>query len=273
MGGALPNPVLTQILESKQEEVSLLSEASLKSGISSGRGVPLVQNFLAGWRQKRGSGVRVIAESKSKSPSRGIIRMDYDPVSIALEYAQAGASGISILTDPRFFGGSLSDLLSVKSAFLSQGIVLPVLRKDFMIDPRQVDEAFLFGADIVLLIVRILDDKTLVKLIEQARDLGMEALVEVHSELEMKRALDAGCSFLGVNHRDLDTLQMDLDLSSRLAGMIPDHIVRIAESGLKTGQDCLRMAALGYDGVLVGESFLTTAHPGLALKDFLTYVD
>ncbi|MHB1756916.1 MAG: indole-3-glycerol phosphate synthase TrpC [Leptospirillum sp.] len=269
----MPNPVLTQILESKQEEVSLLSEASLKSGISSGRGVPLVQNFLAGWRQKRGSGVRVIAESKSKSPSRGIIRMDYDPVSIALEYAQAGASGISILTDPRFFGGSLSDLLSVKSAFLSQGIVLPVLRKDFMIDPRQVDEAFLFGADIVLLIVRILDDKTLVKLIEQARDLGMEALVEVHSELEMKRALDAGCSFLGVNHRDLDTLQMDLDLSSRLAGMIPDHIVRIAESGLKTGQDCLRMAALGYDGVLVGESFLTTAHPGLALKDFLTYVD
>ena len=269
----MPNPVLTQILESKQEEVSLLSEASLKSGISSGRGVPLVQNFLAGWRQKRGSGVRVIAESKSKSPSRGIIRMDYDPVSIALEYAQAGASGLSILTDPRFFGGSLSDLLSVKSAFLSQGIVLPVLRKDFMIDPRQVDEAFLFGADIVLLIVRILDDKTLVKLIEQARDLGMEALVEVHSELEMKRALDAGCSFLGVNHRDLDTLQMDLDLSSRLAGMIPDHIVRIAESGLKTGQDCLRMAALGYDGVLVGESFLTTAHPGLALKDFLTYVD
>ena len=269
----MPNPVLTQILESKQEEVSLLSEASLKSGISSGRGVPLVQNFLAGWRQKRGSGVRVIAESKSKSPSRGIIRMDYDPVSIALEYAQAGASGLSILTDSRFFGGSLSDLLSVKSAFLSQGIVLPVLRKDFMIDPRQVDEAFLFGADIVLLIVRILDDKTLVKLIEQARDLGMEALVEVHSELEMKRALDAGCSFLGVNHRDLDTLQMDLDLSSRLAGMIPDHIVRIAESGLKTGQDCLRMAALGYDGVLVGESFLTTAHPGLALKDFLTYVD
>jgi indole-3-glycerol phosphate synthase len=101
----------------------------------------------------------------------------------------------------------------------------------------------------------------------------MEALVEVHSETEMKRALDAGCSFLGVNHRDLDTLQMDLDLSSRLAGMIPDHVIRIAESGLKTRRDCLRMAELGYDGVLVGESFLTTAHPGLALKDFLTYVD
>nr|WP_232502558.1 indole-3-glycerol phosphate synthase TrpC [Leptospirillum ferrooxidans] len=269
----MPNPVLTQILESKQEEISHLSEASLKTGVSSGRNVPLVRDFLAGWRQERGSGVRVIAESKSKSPSRGIIRMDYDPVAIALEYAESGASGISVLTDPRFFGGSLPDLLAVKSAFLSRGIVLPVLRKDFIIDPRQVDEAFLFGADMILLIVRILADKTLVKLIEQARELGMEALVEVHSETEMKRALDAGCSFLGVNHRDLDTLQMDLDLSSRLAGMIPDHVIRIAESGLKTGRDCLRMAELGYDGVLVGESFLTTAHPGLALKDFLTYVD
>lgn len=269
----MPNPVLTRILEAKEVEVSLLSDGTSSSGIISARGVPLVQDFLADWRKKRGSSVRVIAESKSKSPSRGIIRMDYDPVAIALEYAQFGASGVSVLTDTHFFGGSLSDLLSVKSAFLSKGILLPVLRKDFIIDSRQIDESFLAGADIVLLIVRILDDRTLGKLIDQARRLGMEALVEVHSETELKRALDSGCALLGVNHRDLDTLQMDLDLSKRLAGMIPEHIVRIAESGLKTSHDCQKMAELGYDGVLVGESFLTTAHPGLALKEFLTHVD
>ena len=269
----MPNPVLTRILEAKQEEVFLLSERHFSSAIMPERSVPLVRGILADWRKKRGFGIRVIAESKSKSPSKGIIRMEYDPVAIASEYAQFGASGISVLTDSRFFGGSLADLLSVKSAFSSQGISLPVLRKDFLIDPRQVDESFLAGADIVLLIVRILDDRTLGKLIEQVKRLGMEALVEVHSETELKRALDAGCSLLGVNHRDLDTLQIDLDLSKRLAGMIPDDVVRIAESGLKTGQDCQKMAELGYDGVLVGESFLMTPHPGKALKEFLSYVD
>jgi len=273
MGGALPNPVLNQILAAKQKEVSLLSDKDASFAIDSERRVPLVRDFLSDWRKKRGSGVRVIAESKSKSPSRGIIRMDYDPVSIGLEYAESGASGISVLTDSGFFGGSLSDLLSLKSAFLSHNILLPVLRKDFIIDSRQIDQSFLAGADILLLIVRILDDKTLGKLIEKTRRLGMEALVEVHSETELKRALEAGGSFLGVNHRDLDTLKMDLGLSSRLSSMIPDHVVRIAESGLKTNQDCQKMAELGYDGVLVGESFLTTPHPGRALKEFMAYVD
>lgn len=273
MGGALPSPVLTQILEAKKKEVSLLPERDLKSQTITERAVSPVPNFLSEWRQKRGAGIRVIAESKSKSPSKGIIRLNYDPVDIALEYAQSGASGISILTDPHFFGGSLSDLLAIKSAFLSQNIILPVLRKDFMIDQRQIDESFLAGADIILLIVRILDDQLLGAMIEKTKRLGMEPLVEVHSETELKRALDAGASFLGVNHRDLDTLQMDLDLSRRLVGMIPDNVVRIAESGLKTNQDCQRMVGLGYDGVLVGESFLTETHPGKALKDFLTHVD
>jgi indole-3-glycerol phosphate synthase len=273
MEGALPNSVLTQILEVKHQEVSHLRERDLVSGTISGRRGSLVQDFLSDWRKKRGSGVRVIAESKSKSPSRGIIRVDYDPVTIGLEYAESGASGISVLTDPIFFGGKLSDLTSVKSAFLAHNITLPILRKDFIIDPIQVDQSFLAGADILLLIVRILDDKTLRKLIEQTRRLGMEALVEVHSETELNRALEAGCTFLGVNHRDLDTLKMDLGLSGRLSRMIPDHVVRIAESGLKTNQDCLKMAELGYDGVLVGESFLTTPHPGRALKEFLVNVD
>jgi indole-3-glycerol phosphate synthase len=269
MERSLPNPILTQIMESKKKEVSLLPESL--SGLNE-RSVPLVRDFLSDWRQRRGSGIRVIAESKAKSPSRGIIRMDYDPVSIALEYAESGASGISILTDQHFFGGSLSDLLAVKTAFWARGIFLPVLRKDFILDPRQVDQAFVAGADIVLLIVRILEDKTLVKLIEQSRNLGMESLVEVHSERELKRALDAGCSFLGVNHRDLDTLSMDTGLSGRLSPMIPDDVVRIAESGLKSNQDYRKMVDLGYDGVLVGESFLTAEHPGRAMKEFMSHV-
>lgn len=270
MGGYVSAKILDQILKEKKREVSAL-QSTLEKGIGGSRRFP-VQTFLDGWIRERGRKIHVIAETKAMSPSRGVIRPDYDPVAIAQDYAAAGASAISVLTDKVFFGGDLNDLSRVRESFSDHSISLPVLRKDFLIDPVQIHEAYQAGADIILLIVRILSRELLGTMIKVSRSVGIEPLVEVHSEKELDVALMSGARLLGVNHRDLDTLQMDLSLSSRLVGQIPDHVVRVAESGLKTARDCQRMVDLGYDGVLVGESFLTATSPGLALKEFLTHV-
>ena len=206
----------------------------------------------------------VIAEFKRRSPSAGAIRDGGDAVAIAREYAAAGAAALSILTDEKFFGGSLADVTAVRAA-----VDLPVLRKDFVLFEEDLVDARLAGADAVLLIVRLLDDALLGALLGAAAALGLDALVEVHAESELRRALDCGARLVGINHRDLDTLAINIGLSEELAYLLPDDVVAVAESGLRTGDDVRWMGETGYDAVLVGESLLRADSPGAALQAML----
>ena len=209
------------------------------------------------------SRVRIIAEVKRASPSRGALADIPDPAALALSYEAGGASAISVLTEGRKFGGSLADLVAVRDA-----VSLPVLRKDFIAEPYQVFEARAAGADIVLLIVAALDQVTLASLFDLARQLGMAILVEAHSADEVSRALDIGAGLVGVNARNLSTLELDQDLFGRLAGQIPSGVIRVAESAVKTAADVAHYREDGADIVLVGEA-LVTGDPLRTLADFL----
>lgn len=208
--------------------------------------------------------LNLIAECKRRSPSRGVLRAAYDPVEIAKGYEAAGASAISILTEPTFFDGSLEHLAAVRSA-----VSRPLLRKDFVVDTWQLLEARAAGADAVLLIVSALSDADLRMLDTSARSLGLAALVEVHSEEELDRALSMGARIVGVNNRNLRTLEVDVELSSRLADRIPSEVVAVSESGLRTAGDLTALAARGFDAFLVGERFMTRPDPGAALAELL----
>ena len=207
--------------------------------------------------------VKIIAEVKRASPSRGTLAEISDPAALAVSYEFGGASAISVLTEGRKFLGSLSDLEQVRSA-----VRIPVLRKDFIGLPYQVFEARAAGADMVLLIVAALDQTTLVSLNDLVRQLGMTALVETHSAEEVDRALAIGASLVGVNARDLSTFQLDQDLFGRLADRIPSGVVRVAESAVKTAADVAHYRAAGADIVLVGEA-LVTNDPIRTLSEFL----
>ena len=207
--------------------------------------------------------VKIIAEVKRASPSRGTLAEISDPAALAVSYEFGGASAISVLTEGRKFLGSLSDLEQVRSA-----VRIPVLRKDFIGLPYQVFEARAAGADMVLLIVAALDQATLVSLHDLVRQLGMTALVETHSAEEVDRAVSIGASLVGVNARDLSTFQLDQDLFGRLADQIPSGVVRVAESAVKTAADVAHYRAAGADIVLVGEA-LVTSDPIRTLSEFL----
>jgi Indole-3-glycerol phosphate synthase len=207
--------------------------------------------------------VKIIAEVKRASPSRGPLAEIRDPAALAASYQHGGASAISVLTEQRRFNGSLADLEAVRAA-----VTVPVLRKDFIAEPYQVYEARAAGADIVLLIVAALDQPALVALHELATDLGMAALVETHSAEEVDRALDAGARLVGVNARNLSTFELDRDLFGRLADRIPTGVVRIAESAVLAAADVAHYRASGADVVLVGEA-LVTGDPVRTLEDFL----
>ncbi|HSP75930.1 MAG TPA: indole-3-glycerol phosphate synthase TrpC [Cryobacterium sp.] len=207
--------------------------------------------------------VKIIAEVKRASPSRGTLAEISDPAALAVSYEFGGASAISVLTEGRKFLGSLSDLEQVRSA-----VRIPVLRKDFIGLPYQVFEARAAGADMVLLIVAALDQATLVSLHDLVRQLGMTALVETHSAAEVDRAVSIGASLVGVNARDLSTFQLDQDLFGRLADRIPAGVVRVAESAVKTASDVAHYRAAGADIVLVGEA-LVTSDPIRTLSEFL----
>jgi indole-3-glycerol phosphate synthase len=209
-------------------------------------------------------GVNVIAECKKRSPSKGVLRADYDAAAIAAAYARAGAAAISILTEPAFFDGSLDDLEAARGL-----VSAPLLRKDFIVDRRQVLEARAAGADAVLLIVAALEDDALRELHACALDEGLAALVEVHDRVELHRALAIGARIIGVNSRNLRTLDVDRDLHHRLVADIPDGCVAVAESGLGRASDVAELRSAGYDAFLIGEQFMTTADPGRALRDLL----
>jgi indole-3-glycerol phosphate synthase len=210
------------------------------------------------------AGVRVIAECKRRSPSRGILRHDYDPAAVARGYEAAGAAAISVLTEPTFFDGSLDHLRQVRAA-----VGLPLLRKDFLVTPFQISEARAAGADAVLLIVAALDVAELGRLVGLAADLGLAALVEVHDEDDVRRAIDAGAAVIGVNSRDLRSLDVRLGTFDRLAPLLPRGVVAVAESGLRRPSEIERLRAIRYDAFLIGERFIADPDPGQALRALL----
>jgi len=206
----------------------------------------------------------VIAEVKKASPSAGLLREDFDPVKIAAEYKRSGAAALSVLTEVHYFRGGLEVL-----ARLRWNVRIPLLRKDFIVDTYQVLEARHAGADAVLLIAALLDPALLEALRKEAERLGMEALVEVHNEAELHRALDAGATLVGVNSRDLRTFEVSLDVPSRLARLMPQNVLPVAESGIRTGEDLRKLAAAGYKAFLVGEQFMRAPSPGAALSEMI----
>lgn len=210
-------------------------------------------------------GIRVIAECKRRSPSKGVLRPHYDAVAIAGQYATAGAAAISILTEPGFFDGALDHLVAVHAAHPD----VPLLRKDFTVDEYQIAEAVLAGASAVLLIVAALDQPALVRLLAFASQVGIDVLTEVHDENEAHRAMDAGATIVGVNNRNLKTLEVSIDTAYRVAPIIAPARVRVAESGLRTGADLASLYATGYGAFLIGERFMTEANPGEALASVI----
>ena len=200
--------------------------------------------------------VALIAECKRRSPGAGSIRPDLDPAELARSYARAGAAALSVLTDREYFGGTLADLRAARAE-----ASLPVLRKDFTLDPLQVVEARAAGADAVLLIVRILTDANLAALQAEAREHGMAALVEVHDRTELARALAAGAELVGINNRDLATFRTDLGTTLELLEEVPEDVLVVSESGIRGPQDAMALGAAGVDAILVGETLLRAPDP------------
>jgi indole-3-glycerol phosphate synthase len=213
--------------------------------------------------------LKIIAEFKRRSPSAGIIRDDLSSEDVACRYERGGACAISVLTDETHFGGSIADLRAVRSS-----TDLPIVRKDFIIDPIQIYEAAVAGADAVLLIVAALDDAVLGDLREIVEDqLGLDALVEVHTSEELRRALNVSAKIIGVNNRDLQTFQVSLETSERLIAEAPHDTIMVSESGLHGSQSLRRLHELGFHGFLIGENFMRARDPGKAVRDLMSEFD
>ncbi len=211
------------------------------------------------------AGVAVIAELKKASPSKGLIRAEFCVEELAKELEAAGAAAISVLTEEEFFQGSLENLRRA-----SEAVKVPCLRKDFIVDEFQLLEARANSADAVLLIVKALSQTELTGLARGARSRGLDVLCEVHDEGELQRALDAGCDLIGVNTRDLRTFKVDAETAFRLAKRLPKNVVRVAESGIRSGEDITRLRAAGYQAFLIGESLMRAERPGEALRAFVS---
>ena len=246
--------VLDSIVAAAWKRVEVARErrslADLERAIADG-----TPSFMTSLQQP---GIRVIAECKRRSPSKGVLRQQYDPVAIAGQYALAGAAAISILTEPCFFDGALDHLVAVHEAHYA----VPLLRKDFTVDEYQIAEAAVSGASAVLLIVAALEQPALARLLSYAAQVGIDVLTEVHDEDEAHRAIDAGAAIVGVNNRNLKTLEVSIETAHRVAPIIASARVRVAESGLRTGADLASLHAAGYGAFLIGERFMTEANPG-----------
>ncbi len=244
--------ILDQILEYKTQEVaaarSRLSESALRARMGD---LPATRGFADTLRRRAAVGTAIIAEVKKGSPSKGIIGEDFDPVEIALRYERGGAACLSVLTDSKFFLGELSYLEKIRKA-----VEIPLLRKDFIIDPYQIFEARAFGADAILLIAAALEAAALRDLAALAKDLGMDVLLEVHSEEELKAVSEVPTDMVGINNRDLRTFQTDLQTTVRLAPMVSPGRVVVAESGIDTRADIDRLQKAGAGAFLVGESLM-----------------
>lgn len=244
----------------RHREVAAADRRPLQHLVGEARALPATRGF----RRAVASADRlaVISEIKRRSPSKGDLAADLDPVRLARSYEQGGASCLSVLTDEEFFGGSVADLQAARGA-----VGLPVLRKDFTVSPLDVVDARLMGADCVLLIAAALEPAELVDLHDLATGIGLDVLVEIHDEPELDVALAAGATLIGVNQRDLVTFRVDHDRAVRMAGVIPDGVVKVAESGVRGPDDARSLRAAGYHAVLVGETLVTSADPAAALAE------
>lgn len=248
--------ILQKIIAVKREEVAALAPRAVVHRPT--------RSLKAALHRASDQPMRVLAEVKRASPSAGAIRAGADPVEVAREYAQAGAAAISVLTDKQFFDGDISFLRPCHDA-----VDVPILRKDFLIDPLQVQEAAAAGADALLLIVAALDKATLELLMRETQAHGLEALVEVHDLDELDIALSIGAPVIGVNHRDLRTFTIDMTLTEQVARRVPADVVLVAESGIRTAADVRRMQDAGAHAVLVGEQLMRAESPGAALRELL----
>jgi indole-3-glycerol phosphate synthase len=255
--------ILDKIVATKHGEIeqakSARPERELLARLSS---APAVRNFFT--PLAAGGPIQLIAEVKKASPSAGVIRADFDPVSIAETYAAHGAACISVLTDEPYFQGRLEYLTAIRNA-----VDCPLLRKDFILDSYQIVEARVAGADAILLIAECLDDCNLRKLYNETIELGMTPLVELYDAANLPRVLDAGATLIGVNNRNLHTFTVDLDHAIRLREQVPGECVMVAESGIKTHSDVERLAAAGVDAILVGESLMREPDIGAAIDRLL----
>ena len=255
--------ILLRIIEKRRESVAhrkrVLPLVALK--IAAEKKAPAARNFSSAIAANR---VNVIAELKKSSPSRGVIREQFEPAKLAAELAEAGAAALSVLTEEDFFDGSLTNLKEARAA-----VEIPVLRKDFIFDPWQIWEARAAGADSFLLITAVLEQDLLQELLELGRQLGMEPLVEIHTREELARALGAGARIVGVNARDLTTFNVNHDLALELADEIPDSCVAVAESGIHSHEDVERLSGAGFDAFLIGEQLMKHAQPGEELRRLL----
>jgi indole-3-glycerol phosphate synthase len=253
--------ILDEIVSHKREEIAAARARipidELEPRIA---GMPPVRDFRAAL--ERGRGVQIIAEVKKASPSRGVIRPDFDPVAVARAYTANGAACISVLTDEHFFEGHLRYLEAIRAA-----VSVPLLRKDFILDRYQLVEARLAGADCVLLIAEILSGKELPALLHQAEELGLQALVELYDADNLPRVLASGARLVGVNNRDLRTFEVRLEHTIDLAGKMPPDVCLVGESGIATHADIERLGAAGVKAVLVGEILMRAADIGTALRE------
>ena len=252
--------ILSEIIEKKRRRVSVSKDTVALDHVPA---LATPHSFL---HALQGDGINIIAEFKRRSPSKGVIRADTNVTNIAQSYEAGGAVAISVLTEEDYFAGSLEDLRNVKAA-----VKLPLLRKDFIFDEYQVYESAAAGADGILLIVAMLDDETLSRLRRLAEDVfGIDALVEVHTSDEMKRAAACGAKLIGVNNRDLRTFEVSLETSLSLAAQAPTEAVLISESGLHTANDLQRLREAGYKGFLIGETLMRAEKPDEALRNLRT---
>ncbi len=252
--------VLEQIVVRKRAEL-VAERAAVNIATLEGRRQPARRGFRKALAASRPA---IIAEIKKASPSAGVIADNFDPAAIATGYSEGGAAALSVLTDKQFFHGSLQDLVEARVA-----THLPVLRKDFTLDRYHLLQASAEGADAVLLIVAALDDEELKTLLAEARELELDALVEVHDEHELDRALAVGADLIGVNNRNLKTLEVSLDTSFRLAEKLPSGTLAVSESGIRTSEDIRRLMDAGYQAFLIGESLMKQPDPGAALAKLI----
>jgi indole-3-glycerol phosphate synthase len=255
--------ILDEIIAAKRVELArhkaALSQADLEQQVKT---APFPLNLSGAlWGDK----VRLIAECKKASPSKGLLSANYDPVAMATSYAENGAAAISVLTEADFFQGSLDHLRAVKAAV--GPLSVPVLRKDFLFDPYHLYEARAAGADAALLIVAALEESQLREMLAVAQTIWLQALVEVHNEDELETALRCGAEIIGINHRDLKTFKVDTSLTLKLRPLIPDGRLIVAESGMSSADDVLPLKAAGVNAILVGEAVMTAADPGAKVRE------